>query len=97
MNKQQTPLDLAQFILRLAGHEERIEVDLAKEVVRLSEFRTACELLAKKWHKYANDNSGRHPWASETLTRCASELKHILEKRDSEGETTESERVTKTN
>ena len=30
------PLKLAEFILRLAGKEERVEVELAREVVRLS-------------------------------------------------------------
>ena len=33
---KQTPLELAQFILKLAGTEERVEVELAREVARLS-------------------------------------------------------------
>ena len=32
----QSPLELAKFVLQLAGNEERVEVELAREVVRLS-------------------------------------------------------------
>lgn len=31
--------------------------------------------LAATWERYASDNSGRHPWACETLYRCAKELR----------------------
>lgn len=34
--KQLTPLGLARFILGIARDEERVEVDLSREVVRLS-------------------------------------------------------------
>lgn len=35
--------------------------------------------LASLWGKYANDGSGRHPWASETLLRCSNDLKREIE------------------
>ncbi len=40
-DKPQTPLELAQFILQLSGNEERVEVELAREVVRLSSLHSA--------------------------------------------------------
>jgi hypothetical protein len=40
--------------------------------------RTACLLLAEKWMGYANDKSGRHPAAAETLQRCSVELQRVI-------------------
>jgi hypothetical protein len=46
--RQETTLKLAQDILSLAGDEERIEVELAREVVRLSSV-TRSHVAAVGW------------------------------------------------
>lgn len=50
------------------------------------EPRTACLLLAEKWMGYANDKSGRHPAAADTLQRCSAELQRVIATTDGKGQ-----------